>query len=231
MFHPDGGRVLADAAVRSLQDRAADLGADVVFDAGAAELRLERGRPVVAAGGREWSASTAVVTAGAWVESVLGDLVRLPPVTITQEQVVHFLAPGGVPDEWPSFIHHEHPWRYGLLSPGQGVKVAGHAEGPVTSGDDRDAIVDAAKVAAIEHYVDRWLPGLVPQATLAATCLYTSTATEQFVVDRVGPVVVGSPCSGHGFKFTPYLGKLLGELAMAPERRWAHPGDVFLRCS
>src|SRR4029434_10691652 len=115
---------------------------------------------IVSAGGGECSARTVVVTAGAWVESVLGDLVRMPPVTITQEQVVHFLAPGGVPNEWPSFIHHEHPWRYALLSPGQGVKVAGHAEGPVTAGDDRDGILDAAKVASIERYVERWLPGL-----------------------------------------------------------------------
>ncbi len=231
LFHPDGGRVAADAAVRALQDRAGDLGADVVFAAGPAELRLDAGRASVAAGGREWSATTVVVTAGAWVGSVLGNLVRLPPLTITQEQVVHFRAAGGVPDEWPSFIHHEHPWRYGLLSPGQGVKVAGHHEGSVTDPDRRDGVLDAAKVEQIERYVERWLPGLVPQATVGNTCLYTTTSTEQFVVDRVGPVVVGSPCSGHGFKFTPYLGKVLADLATAPEQRWTHPGEAFLRCA
>jgi sarcosine oxidase len=231
LFHPDGGRVLADATVRALQDRSADLGADVVFGAGPATLRLERGTPVVEAGGRSWSARTAVVTAGAWVEPVLGDLVRLPPLAVTQEQTVHFAAPGGVPDEWPSFIHHERPWRYGLLSPGQGVKIAGHFEGAVTDPDQRDGVLDAARVAAIERYVERWLPGLVPEATLGTTCLYTTTPTEQFVVDRIGRVVVGSPCSGHGFKFTPYVGKVLADLAMAPERRWTHPGDAFLRCA
>jgi sarcosine oxidase len=33
------------------------------------------------------------------------------------------------------------------------------------------------------------------------------------VLDRVGPVVVASPCSGHGFKFTPLIGPVLADLA------------------
>ncbi len=33
------------------------------------------------------------------------------------------------------------------------------------------------------------------------------------VLDRLGPIVVGSPCSGHGFKFAPLVGKLLADLA------------------
>jgi sarcosine oxidase len=45
------------------------------------------------------------------------------------------------------------------------------------------------------------------------TCLYTNTADEDFVLDRVGPVVIGSPCSGHGFKFTPLVGRILADLA------------------
>jgi sarcosine oxidase len=118
-----------------------------------------------------------------------------------------------------------------LLSPGLGVKVAGHHEGAVTDPDRRDGVLDAAKVAGIERYVERWLPGLVPEAVLGETCLYTTTSTEQFLVDRVGPVVVGSPCSGHGFKFTPYLGKVLADLATAATGRWVHPGDAFLRCA
>jgi sarcosine oxidase len=26
-------------------------------------------------------------------------------------------------------------------------------------------------------------------------------------------VVIGSPCSGHGFKFTPWIGRMLADLA------------------
>ena len=45
------------------------------------------------------------------------------------------------------------------------------------------------------------------------TCLYTNTATEDFVLDPVGPIVVVSPCSGHGFKFAPVIGRMAADLA------------------
>ena len=45
------------------------------------------------------------------------------------------------------------------------------------------------------------------------TCLYTNTDDESFVLERDGRVVVGSPCSGHGFKFAPVVGEQLADLA------------------
>ena len=33
------------------------------------------------------------------------------------------------------------------------------------------------------------------------------------MLDRVGPLVIASPCSGHGFKFTPLIGEVLADLA------------------
>jgi sarcosine oxidase len=32
-------------------------------------------------------------------------------------------------------------------------------------------------------------------------------------LDRRGSIVIGSPCSGHGFKFTPLVGRILADLA------------------
>ena len=46
------------------------------------------------------------------------------------------------------------------------------------------------------------------------SCLYTSTADESFVLERHGRVVVGSACSGHGFKFAPAVGERLARLAL-----------------
>jgi hypothetical protein len=37
------------------------------------------------------------------------------------------------------------------------------------------------------------------------TCLYTWTTVEDFVLDRSGPFVVASPCTGHSAKFAPLL--------------------------
>ena len=57
------------------------------------------------------------------------------------------------------------------------------------------------------------LRGFDPRATLVERCVYDNTDDEDFVVDRVGRIVVGAGTSGHGFKFGPLLGSLLAELA------------------
>ena len=46
------------------------------------------------------------------------------------------------------------------------------------------------------------------------TCLYTTTADTRFVLERHGPIVVCSACSGHGFKFAPAVGVRAAALAV-----------------
>jgi sarcosine oxidase len=209
VYSPDGGRCRADATVAALQRRAAAHGADVRFGLGPATVAVVGDGVVVRAGDEEWTAPVAVVTAGGWVERVLPG-VSLPPLRVSREQVQHF-AP--IDDTvWPSFIHHRRPWLYGLLTPGEGMKVASHLTGPLTD-PDRVGEIDPERQAAMVRYVEEWFPGLDPTPILPATCIYTTTPAEDFVLDRVGPIVVGSPCSGHGFKFTPVIGRILADLA------------------
>ena len=47
----------------------------------------------------------------------------------------------------------------------------------------------------------------------AISCTYTTTPDEDFILDRIGPVVIGAGFSGHGFKFTPVVGRILADLA------------------
>ncbi len=226
LYHPDGGRCLAGCAVRAFQDRAATLGTDVRFSAGRAKIEVRgAGVRVSLPSGEAFEAPVAVVTAGAWAAETLGAGVSgLPPLTVTQEQIAHF-APLDPAQEWPSFIDHSRgdTGIYGLRTPGEGVKAARHMDGTVTTGDSRDFHVDDAHTAAIASYVEQWLPGLVSRPITATTCLYTTTPTQDFVLDRQGPIVVGSPCSGHGFKFTPLIGRILADLAEGK----AGPGARF----
>ena len=55
------------------------------------------------------------------------------------------------------------------------------------------------------------------------TCLYTRTANEDFILDRSGPFIIASPCSGHGAKFAPLLGEIITDLAAGnppPDQRF-----------
>ena len=63
------------------------------------------------------------------------------------------------------------------------------------------------------------VPLLDPTPVRSETCLYTMTPDEDFVLDRVGNVVVGAGFSGHGFKFGPLIGEVLADLALGREPR------------
>jgi sarcosine oxidase len=219
LFHPDGGRCLADRTVRTLQDRAAAHGAEVHFDVGPARLELDDGGDGVrvTAPSGEWRAGVAVVTAGPWVERVVAGTPaaeQIPPMLVTHEQIQHFAPVADLdrPELWPSFIHHRHPWHYGLLSPDEGMKVATHLC-TAEFDPDKDPVWDVDRERSDVAYVERWFPGLEPRPVHKATCIYTNAPDEDFVFERAGPIVVGSTCSGHGFKFTPVVGRLLADLA------------------
>jgi sarcosine oxidase len=214
VHQPDAGRINADAAVQALQQRAQSHGCPVRFGEPVRALApLGHDRIVVVTEFGEYRARVAVVTAGAWVTNVLAGVVDLPPLTVTREQVFHF--PSRMVDAfWPSYIHHAGVFMYGLQGPGdEGVKVAEHRTGAVTTADERSFDIDEPGRQRVIRYVTRWMPGLDPTPLSASTCLYTNTPDESFVIERHGPVVVGSPCSGHGFKFAPLIGRRLASLA------------------
>ena len=216
VYQPDAGRLDADAVVTTLHGEAARHGADVRFSTVVLSVTLAGDGVVVATSAGDVEARVVVVAAGAWLPGLLPGLPvpgDLPSFRVTQEQPV-YLAARDPATVWPSFIHHR-PGAvsmYGLGAPGDGVKVGEHGSGRVVTPDAR---LDADPVAAarVAAYAAEWLPGAEPVVTRADSCLYTSTPDDSFVLRRSGPVVVCSPCSGHGFKFVPQIGRLTAELA------------------
>src|SRR5690606_21534782 len=107
----------------------------------------------------QFEASEVVVTAGAWSEPLLAGLAvaeQLPPLRVTEEHPAHFSVQAGFgeadfdetgPDEaaGPSFTHLRHASElagyarsvYGMVRPGEGVKVGFHATGDTVDPDQR----------------------------------------------------------------------------------------------
>ena len=220
LFQPDAGCCNADATVAALQRRAAAHGAVVRTDAGAVVVEPSADGVLVRTDDGDYRSTTAVIACGPWAPKVLAGLVELPPLLVTREQVFYF-TPDDADLIWPSFIHHRSPYIYGLDTPGMGVKVAEHHTGFPTDADERSFDVDAEGRRRVLRYVQEWFPGLRPEPVAAETCLYTTTSTADFVIDRAGPLTVAAGFSGHGFKFTPLIGRLVADLALgrpAPPR-------------
>ncbi|KAA9111441.1 FAD-dependent oxidoreductase [Microbacterium rhizomatis] len=229
LYTPDAGRLDPAAAVRALLDGAAARGAAVSWRTPVTDLRIlddDRVQFTVDGvdGARTIRARRVVVAAGAWSTSLIGRIAgtALPTLRVTQEQPAHF-AVRDESLEWPGFNHGpaaDDPataWFptgvYGMLSPGEGVKAGWHAAGPEIDPDRRSYIPDPALTAAIVRYAREWLPGVDPDSFTETTCTYTSTPDSRFFLDRIGPVVIGAGFSGHGFKFTPVIGRVLAGLA------------------
>lgn len=210
VFQPGGGRIASGAARLAMIEQAQRHGAAFCWVAPVLGIEPDGDRVRVVARDDVMVADTVVVTAGAWVTHVLGDVVDLPPVAVTQESVFHF-APRTEPSWWPSLIHHGPTFVYGLETPGLGVKLAEHHTGPVVDPFTRDGAIDPGSRERVVQFVEEWMPGLGPVPVDELTCLYTTLPGEDFLIDRAGPVVVASPCSGHGFKFAPLLGAMIAD--------------------
>jgi len=226
MYHADSGVLDPHNAMAAMLRLAAANGADVRF--GTPVTRLEpapSGDGAVAhTDSGSFAAPVIAVAAGAWLAPLLDGLIGLPPLTVTQQQVFHFapLSPPGntaTSGPWPIFVYKDGTEdSYGLPGGRDGevpgaIKVGEHAGFRATTAADRDFAVDPAARARVMQFVGKRIPGLGTTPVNEVTCLYTWTANEDFVLDRSGPFVVASPCSGHGAKFAPLLGEIIADLA------------------
>ncbi len=155
-------------------------------------------------------ADVVVVTPGAWVTELVPDV----PVRVTRETIAYFRSDGA---PLPSVVELDdrtrHHAMYALHDPVYGVKAGAHHAGHVADPDVEEQPNDEL-VERISTWVRDRFPAVDPEPLAAETCLYTSTDDESFVLERRGNVVVGSACSGHGFKFAPAVGRRLAGLAL-----------------
>jgi sarcosine oxidase len=165
---------------------------------------------VVSTSESTFEAKTCVVAAGAWVRPLLLPLGIDVPVRVTREQVLYFDADTSA---MVPFVHGVPYWVYAVPSPGR-LKVAEHGTGAETTAENRSFDLDEVGAGRVRDYVKRVLPTVDQEPVAFETCLYTSTPDEHFVIERRGPLVVCSPCSGHGFKFAPLIGEMTAGLVL-----------------
>jgi len=206
VFDPSAGVVRADAAWRALTSSAVNHGAVMKENARVLALRPRGDRVDVVTENETIDARTAIVTAGAFARELLAPAGIDLPVRVTRETVSYFPVSAAV----PVIIDWSDPLVYALPAGDGTLKIGRHITGPVADPEGREEPRhDAEARAWIAEHVPA--AGTTPRAQ--ETCLYTMTADENFILERHGPVVVGSPCSGHGFKFAPLIGARLAAMA------------------
>jgi len=189
LFHPQAGTVDAALAVSTSHRIAKRRGAVVLDDTLVQRIDVvDDHQALVVTNHGTVRAGRVIVAAGGWEQQLLGGLVPMPDLTVTQQQVFHFPR-RDITADWPVIIHQGELDTYSLPGGRDGGPLGGRkvAEslGTVTTAEGRSGIVDPAARERITDYVRKCLPGLIPEPFNETTCLYTSTANGDFILTHI----------------------------------------------
>lgn len=165
-----------------------------------------------------------LVCAGAWSKRIFN-----LPVKVIVQTFGYLKVPK--PHEGPVWIEdHEHGV-YGFPSePGESTfKFGVHSDGRHIDPDDLDRTPSEIHREILLAFARKRFGSASPELVDVKSCLYTRTETEDFLFGEPEPrLFFASPCSGHGFKFGPWVGRRMANFAEGGE----HPRDYprfFLR--
>jgi sarcosine oxidase len=221
VWEPRAGILLPELAVQAHLELAAKHGAVLRYNEPLLRWEpLPRDKGVrVVTGKATYTARRLLVSVGAWAGSLLGDL-KLP--LSVERQVLFWFEPRARPELFlaqncPVYLWEYEPrhYFYGFPDLGDGVKVALHHQGGTTQPDAVRREVDNAEIASMRELLRRFLPAAEGSLKSAVVCIYTNTPDEHFILDyhpNHPQVVIASPCSGHGFKFSSVIGEILAAL-------------------
>ena len=212
LFQGDGGVIAAERSVRALLRSAGAHGAALHERTKVTALRDIPAGVVVESTTGDFEVDVAVVTAGAWVRDLVAPLGIELPACPTRETVAYFDLED---PRLTTFVEWGTPTIYALSSSPGVLKAGEHQAGPPTNPDDVGR-PDDASIRRLARWVAERFPGANPRPRRAEPCVYTNMPDDGFVLERHGDVVIGSPCSGHGFKFAVLIGRRLAELAVDP---------------
>jgi len=233
VYQPDSGFVVPEqciiAHVRAAQQRGAEIRArESVTDIeptpdGGAQVTSQKGT---------YEADRVVVTAGAWAQKLVPELTGL---AVPERQVLAWFQPKApeqfAPRSFPVFVHAaEDGHYYGFPEhdvPGFKFGKFNHLE-EVVDPDEMDRQPRPEDESLLREYGKQYFPEGIGPTMRLATCMFTNTPDEHFILDTLPDhpqITVGAGFSGHGFKFASAIGEVLADLAL--EKAPGHDLDLF----
>jgi sarcosine oxidase len=180
-----------------------------------------------------YRANRLVISGGSWNPKLLAEL-KIP---MEVKRLTLFWFDVENMDEWQLGRMPIYIWEpddieqfYGFPAidgPDGGAKVAYFRVGPECDPDRVDRTVRPEEIEQIRQATVR-LNKLTGAPLRTATCLYTNTPDEHFVIGlhpEYPQVSLAAGFSGHGFKFASVIGEVMSDLAI--KQSTDHPIDLF----
>lgn len=207
IFQPEAGMLLADRVLTAQQRIAIENGAKFLENTRA---KIEDGRV------NQETFDAIAICAGGWIQKFIDLGLKTHLQTFG-----YFDAPIG---EIPTWVEASDNHFYGFPNYGRGFKVGRHRYGPEFE-PDSPRQTDPVAVREITETAKKRL-GSQGQPREVFSCVYTVEQNEDFRIGCVPgeiPTFFVSACSGHGFKFTIWFGKLICEMIEGRTRPEEYP--------
>ncbi len=227
-FEPEGGYVRPEAAVAAQLELARRAGAQVQLGERVVDWSAAAGAVTVTSDLGTYSAAQLVLCAGAWLPELFPEGRDI--FAVYRQLLYWFPVSEGYPQlrDMPTFVWELGGDRAGFVhldgfygfpaidGPAGGVKVATETFERTAVPDGRLHPATRAEIARMaQRCIAPCLPWLGTEPLRTVSCLYTSTRSSRFVIDRHPEhetVLVVSACSGHGFKHSPAIGEAVAHL-------------------
>jgi sarcosine oxidase len=223
LHEPLAGILFPDKCIDAHLTLAERAGAELHFGEGVTSWSSDGSGFTVSTDAGTYRADKLVIAAGAWLPKLAPELEL--PLTV-ERNVLFWYEPIASPEifepdrlpVWILEIDDEHAF-YGFPNvPGQGVKVARHHGGRPVDPDDVDREATDADEQPAREFMARYMPLANGVRLDSRVCMYTNTPDFNFILDFHPDderVIIASPCSGHGFKFSNVIGSILADLTLA----------------
>ncbi len=230
IFEPRAGAVFPEACIDAHLRLAQSAGAELNFDCPVLDWTADGSAVRVKTRSGEVSAGRLVVCAGAWGSRLVADLAL--PVEI-ERMTLFFFRPLQNPGMFVSGRCPNNTWVnedgvsfYCQPDFGRGFKAALHCGRAGVNPDTLERNTSPDDEARIRPLVERFIPDAAGPVVESHVCMYTNLPDTRWIVDyHPGHerVIIASPCSGHGFKFSSAIGEIVAKMCVG-ETDAADPG-------
>lgn len=222
VYTADTGIAHASRTVATLQMRARVHGADIRDRTAVERLTPDGDGVIVHTSNGDIRAGKVILATDAWTNTLLDPLGATIPLDIMQEQVSYFRPAD--PENYdrsvfPVWIWEDDECYYGFPTYGEPtIKAARDVSENRMTPETRSFVPSPELIEQLTGFMHDVIPGSGPELR-TVTCQYALTKDRRFVLSALPqhPDIIVGLAAGHGFKFTPALGRVLAELALDGE--------------
>ena len=229
LYQADTGILKASRCVLSHLKLAQKYGATIEYNTPVVNLTRKGQEITIKTNNNTYVCQQLIIAAGSWTKQLLKPLGLSLPLTIMPCQLAFFKVNNSdnfLPGNFPIFLAHlignYGQFPYGIPScDHQGLKLSTfYGWDTVESIKEVDYTPCLQWIEILRTFLQQYIPDANGALIETRRCLYTMTPDKHFIIDQhpeYDNIFIAAGFSGHGFKFTTLVGKILTDLVTKKE--------------